>query len=1081
MKQYPRIYSLTTVGLIHHQEFDYLFHPFRTDFIGESGSGKSMIADLIQLIFVGSDAFESATKATSKREPDGMVLTQGGNIKVTGYAFLNIEMKPRKYIAVGCCIETGNKNTQALIIQKGYSWDAIEYLDLPLSNIGFLQENEILPIDRLKETMTAKGLFCQSWVRIKKFHEILYAQKILPIDLAASEKQLKDYAEILQSFSRGKMLDIQKSSSVKDFLFGNHSAKEIYEKYKNAVRDMEAAVGEYGANLKEIGRVTQKQKSLIELKNAKGESDAAEKKWAEKRLLYASQQVNFLETEITNLITGYASAKQHVGILRKLLAEEILLVENELPVLERQRGNANAGYESVLPKYSQIKKVELWLKEADCTPEQLQLKFKENKISSEQKELLGEFVALLKEKKVIKEFEKIAAKESFTALNNHITESLAKAKLDIEHKESLKRFSNVNNPESLAFWAIEQNRAFSLEEESVILGFQKLARKKPDNNGDYLPLPAELFQALIVEEKEQDGFWINLAGIRRYVKYATGSVFKSGDKDIIKAFFLAYSNNIDEEIAVLKNKFDMQTILQEIILSLKSPSDSLAAYNNREYLSAFKIIPALNVTTELFNECIETYNDADNVKALYDKTKKEYDEFGERFSKAKNLLESYRNLDFRVAEDIDNNTLILLQRKEYAALVSDVENRLGAVNENIRAELSRSTRKLDFFAQEKPALEQKILLIRQLLEKESTFQKGIMEFDNAKSSYLKLFGALPETLIADNYVTEPGPEKEIMIRAQQVYIEQYKTIIQQYISREAYRLEGEKDFAELAKNLLPEAFHQVLMLDKTEEGIIESIATYLNRINEKNRQLNNRKIQKIKDLLYEVDAAASAEENTVRRIDNFLKNETNITGGYKARLKKYAAVLYPRDWINNFIEKLEDNYGSFSTALSDKVDIENMMKTAFVSCGGSQNTDVSVNKLLDPTSYYELEFKMESETGRINKGSTGQTYAAIALLCIARLSVMSNEEGKKAQPAVRIMPIDEAEGLGSNYDMLHDIARNYDYQLISLSINPVGKFNDGGQYIYMLHKNMEVEEPVNYTPMAILSDGDKILDSSDII
>lgn len=157
------------------------------------------------------------------------------------------------------------------------------------------------------------------------------------------------------------------------------------------------------------------------------------------------------------------------------------------------------------------------------------------------------------------------------------------------------------------------------------------------------------------------------------------------------------------------------------------------------------------------------------------------------------------------------------------------------------------------------------------------------------------------------------------------------------------------------------------------------------------------------------------------------------------------------------------------------------MKTAFVSCGGSQNTDVSVNKLLDPSSYYELEFKMESETGRINKGSTGQTYAAIALLCIARLSVMSNEEGKKAQPAVRIMPIDEAEGLGSNYDMLHDIARNYDYQLISLSINPVGKFNDGGQYIYMLHKNMEVEEPVNYTPMAILSDGDKILDSSDII
>jgi len=959
--------------------------------------------------------------------------------------------------------------------------DAVEYLDIPLSNSDFLLENEILPIDRLKEAMTANGLFCQSWVRIKKFHEILYAQNILPIDLAAGEKQLKDYAEILQSFSRGKMLDTQKSSSIKNFLFGNHSAKEIYEKYKNAVRDMEAAVGEYGSNLKEIDRVTQKQKSLIELRNAKEESDAAERKWAEQRLLYASQQVDWLYREITDLITNYATSKQHIDILQKLLEEEIQLVENGLPVLQKQKENANTDYYEILPQYNNISKVELWLKEADCTTEQLLVKFKENKNASEQKELLKEFVELLKEKKVTETFEKIDKKESFAYLSNYFTESLAKAKVDIEHKESLQRFSDVNNPDSLAYWAIEQNRAFSSEEESVILGFQKLTRKKPDNNGDYLPSPPELFQALVVVEKEQNGFWINLAGIRRYVKYITEPVFNSANKGVIRNFFLAYSNNIVEEIGFLKSRLEKEAILQKIILSLKSPSESLSAYNNKEYLSAFKTISALNVTTEFFDECIGTYKDADNIKALYEKAKTEYEEFGERFSKAKTLLESYRNLDFRITENIDDNVVFVLQRKEFSGLVNEVESRVAVVTENIKAELKRSTRKLDFFGKDKPALEQKILSIKQLPEKELALQKGVIELDNAKSSYLKLFGKLPETFITENLVTEPSTDREVMIKAQQIYIGKYQAIIQQYLSQDAFRLQDETNFTELAKNLLPEAFNQVLTLANTEENIIESIATYLNRINEKNRQLNNRKIQKIKDLLYEVDAAASAEENTVRRIDNFLKNETNITGGYKARLRRYTSVLFPRDWINNFIEKLEDNYGSFSTALSDKVDIENMMKTAFVSCGGSQSADVSVNQLLDPSSYFELDFNMESETGRINKGSTGQTYAAIALLCIARLSVMSNEEGKKALPAVRIMPIDEAEGLGSNYDMLHDIARNYDYQLISLSINPVGKFNDGGQYIYMLHKNMEVEMPVNYTPMAILSDGDKSLDSSEAL
>ena len=59
MKKYPRIYSLSTIGIIHHQKNDYIFHPYCTDFIGDSDSGKSIIADLLQLIFVGSSVFRS--------------------------------------------------------------------------------------------------------------------------------------------------------------------------------------------------------------------------------------------------------------------------------------------------------------------------------------------------------------------------------------------------------------------------------------------------------------------------------------------------------------------------------------------------------------------------------------------------------------------------------------------------------------------------------------------------------------------------------------------------------------------------------------------------------------------------------------------------------------------------------------------------------------------------------------------------------------------------------------------------------------------------------------------------------------
>ena len=72
MKKYPRIYSLSTIGIIHHQKNDYIFHPYCTDFIGDSDSGKSIIADLLQLIFVGSSVFRSATiPVKDRREPDG--------------------------------------------------------------------------------------------------------------------------------------------------------------------------------------------------------------------------------------------------------------------------------------------------------------------------------------------------------------------------------------------------------------------------------------------------------------------------------------------------------------------------------------------------------------------------------------------------------------------------------------------------------------------------------------------------------------------------------------------------------------------------------------------------------------------------------------------------------------------------------------------------------------------------------------------------------------------------------------------------------------------------------------------------
>jgi hypothetical protein len=1072
MKQYPRIYSLSTLGLIHHQEFDYLFHPFRTDFIGESGSGKSMIADLIQLIFVGSDAFESATKATGKREPEGMVLTEGGHSKTMGYALLNIEMQPQKYLVAGAYIETGNRNVQAFIIQQGFDKNDMVYLDKPLLHKDLVVDDNIQPLDQLKDILTEKGLFCQSWSRLKKYHELLYKQNILPIDLSANDRQLKDYAEILQSFSRGKLLDTQKSGSLKDFLFGRDTASSIYETYKAAVKDMEATIGEYGSNLQEIARVTEKEAALLALKKNRDERDQYQKIWIDKQLLYANQETLTLRREIRDTITAFAKAKQHYNILHELLGAEITHLESTIPVLEIEKQALSNKYEESLLSYKETGKVKKWLQEANCTLEQLRDKYEENNQVRSKKENLQNLIQELKSKNLETAFDQVEVKDSIESLNQFLTDAIAVFKIEIETKEVLKRFSNLNDPDSFAYWAIAQKRAFTLEEESAIIEFQKLPRKKLANNKDYLPSPEEFINALEIIEKEEAGFWINLKGIRKFVPYTPKQIFNTTDTQTITFHFSAYSTSLDKEISNAKKMLADYPTIQTILLNLPNPTDALAAYNDKEKVTTYKLVDSLHVGEPEFARALEVYKNKSEIEDRYKDAKQNLDEMQDKITDSKTLLSVFKSYQ-GVATTTDDFTTQLESNDEFADIIQEIEKIEELIKGNVQAAFKQSSDKGAFIKDNQNDIRPKLSAISGIQNKIKDYQEWKEKLKKVKLQYQELYNSVPDNLVAGAYIPNPHKEYETFIRAETGYFNSYRNTIQQYIPSEAYRFEEEDNLSELAKSLLPEAFHDVVLSDQSEESVIDTIANYLHRINDKNRQLNNRKIQKIKDLLHDVDVAASQQENIIRRIDNFLKDETSITGGYKARLKKSTATLFPKEWMSRFQENLEDTSNNFTGKLAEKIDLENMIITAFLDCGGHAGMQVTAQKLLDPSVYYEVEFKMESATGRVNKGSTGQTYAAIALLCIARLSVMDNEEGKKQQPAVRIMPIDEAEGLGSNYDMLHDIAQLYDYQIISLSIGPVGRFKDGEQYLYILHKNMEEEAAVNYTPMAILCEADK--------
>ena len=1096
---FPRIYSLSTIGIKQHFNCNYRLHPTRTDFIGESGSGKSMIADMIQLILVGSGAYLSSTKSNQDRKPKGMVIEPKGRQSGIGYIFLNIEVRHNKFIVIGAYLESSHDKVQPFAIQSGYDW---EHELMPLSKPFYYQDillgDQLVPIEKLRDQLEEVRLKIFSR---RKYHQLLFRNEIVSLDLT-NDKTLNSYASILRSFSRGKGFKTD-PNSLKNFLFGDEDQNKLLQKYQEEIKAIDHDFQEHQLYMKEIDVIKSKQEVIEDIVTLYKEYRDKQAEYLVNKNWYWKNNLDIWTSDLAKVDLQFKKIRIEQASIRKKIAELEIRKLKELKNYKAEFEKIDVDQSEFLQKIkirelqneelerqkSIIAKVENWLEDHDHNLDRVRDWHDEERQKIIDKEHLDRFIQHLEVSNQLKAFEESRWYSDFVLEKKEYETRLRKIENEIKKLNIFSTFSNINDPHSLAVWALH-NLSFPIshEIESILVHFQGLPRVEPKNRKGmrYLPLPSELLTAIKFRNRDENGFWIDLDGVYEFIEYTNERYLDTPNPGQISNLLATFNSGVKEKLTKLNTRKAAAIELRATLFSFSDLEKAVNLYSNKENVLNYQFKNVANLTADEFKRNLALYEDRIQILERYSFINEEYRALRASQMNHKNNLERLKEKIQQIESYFDQgqlteqNTSKLIKEKEKIKI--DCNELIltitpgGIMNENIEEILfggKPSLHNLYHLQAKKVSLFEKTKRDRE--DTENQVKRAEQKLVEAQEDYLIAFGEKYKFQKKNILSVNQDPEKsENSLRRQ---FEQLEMKFQQRYEMAIDQIEDKAQLVGyslgiLAHKLLPTVF----ITSKIDEDLVsQKISERLNKLMRDINEIGSRKVEILKRIFSEVYNTYRLYVEKIKEIDSYLKNKNHtITGGNRASLKYKRSSDYPDKWMGPFRKQLDDalyNFGLFES-LKKEVDINKMMIKAFKAAGGGDK--VTPEDLLNPKSYFDLEFNLKLDSGNSNAGSQGQTYTANALLGLARLSLI-NEGNRRG---LKIMPIDEAEGLGGNYDMLHELAKRENYQIISMSIDTAGDIKQGGCYIYIMNETDPTDENTYVPPFGIFND-EKIIENID--
>lgn len=1019
MNRLPLIHSISTINIVKHYNQDYLIHDTRTDFTGPNGIGKSLLADLLQILFIAErKKIHFGTDSVKKEYRQIHTIPYNGP---NAYFFLNIEVEHKLYLTFGVNIPNTSSGQIKLFRILNEPFDPSsdtrktikqrqnisEYLipeDKLIYHKDFIVNNTIPSIDvlirRLRDTYELHLDVYANKSERKELYQFFYDKQILPLNLS-QEAHLMAFAKVLQAFSKANTLDTDKDISLKNFLFENKKA-EIEANYKENKKNLDDYVKRYKELNLLIENLKEKREFLEDLYTLLQTYTSSEKEYFQYKYRQRLLNFNKQKKEWDSIAEKKESLEKTIDTLKKLLPN---LEANKKEAIAQFKAYSTAlsnlntykdNYEVYEEKTKQYNKLCALVIPEVVDQTKLNFDFSSfslNKII----ERITQFLPLFKTYGSVGKIEE--QYQTQTDALNALKKKLQDEKIN---NEKLIQVLKLDDEKSFASKILKETESLSLGQETVLRSFLL------DTHWEY---PEEVLDGImytedltildrnkIKQDESNGGYWYSIGGLQKFVKELTTERLFENKEDLIKAF-TQKKETLDLQIKEKQTKLKQISLLEQ---------------------GKVKVLESLNLDFKWDSDIPD---------------QRQINDYRETFE----MIQSLEKYKLNIAKELTTNKIALESLSEKIPFNFSTENFKEELNKcNLKQEKLNELQ-LEANGKHKEAE----ILIRSKTEqlKEIDYnpehvkeEKGKLkdELTKEKKYILEKYPELKNTL-EKKWVKEQKDFQEIYALAKTAYEQKYDTSLTNY--REL------NDDIEIKDNRQHK--YEFKILEKKLLGNDISVTKNIEKA------LNSSYINRDKLAKTITNSMLSIFSKTHDEYDNYRKVVTNLNTFFKGELisKKYYFQIvfdpskkFSVDWVNDLSSRTQ------AAGLFNSEGVEKFVEESFKEISGYGET-ISFSDLLDPKTYFELKTEFKDNNGKEYPGSTGESYTARVLLGIGRLSITS----KNIRPGLKFLILEEVSNLDDdNFNTFIEIAKKHNYQIITMTPEPFGSNDDEGWYLHQL-------------------------------